>query len=55
VPEASIVNLQAAFRVLFRGGAPRVAALRDVPREDPYVAALLDALLEAKAEPCPRG
>jgi UDP-N-acetylglucosamine acyltransferase len=44
VPEASIAKLQGAFRALFAGGAPRVAALREVPRDDPFVSALLDAL-----------
>jgi UDP-N-acetylglucosamine acyltransferase len=43
VPEASIAKLHAAFRTLFGGGAPRVAGLREVPRDDPFVTALLDA------------
>jgi UDP-N-acetylglucosamine acyltransferase len=48
VSEASIEKLQAAFRALFGGGAPRAAALREVPRDDPFVSSLLDALLASE-------
>jgi UDP-N-acetylglucosamine acyltransferase len=44
VPEGSIERLLAAFRLLF-GKTPRATALPSVPRGDPYVDALLDALV----------
>ncbi len=44
VPEASILKLEAAFRALFGGRIPRLVALRDIPRDDPFVSALLDAI-----------
>jgi UDP-N-acetylglucosamine acyltransferase len=48
ISEVSIARLQAAFRALFGGGSPRVAALRDIPRDDPLVSALLDALADTR-------
>ncbi len=44
VSEATIANLRAAFRSLFGGAGPRLAARRSIPRDDPFVSALLDAL-----------
>jgi UDP-N-acetylglucosamine acyltransferase len=44
VPEASIVRLHAAFRKLFGKNTPRAQALREIPRGDPFVDALLLAL-----------
>ncbi len=43
-PEASIAALQRAYRALFVSTRPRAEALRDIPRDDPFVARLLEAL-----------
>jgi UDP-N-acetylglucosamine acyltransferase len=40
VPAASMAALDAAFRAVFRGPAPRADAARALDRADPYVAAL---------------
>jgi UDP-N-acetylglucosamine acyltransferase len=44
VGEESIERLLAAFRTLFGSRVPRAAAVQAVPRGDPFVDALLDAL-----------
>jgi UDP-N-acetylglucosamine acyltransferase len=44
VPEESIRALERALRKFLRAEAPRAEALRDVPRDDPWVAQLLGAL-----------
>jgi UDP-N-acetylglucosamine acyltransferase len=44
VPEESIERLLDAYKALFGHKVTRAAALRAVPRGDPYVDALLDAL-----------
>jgi UDP-N-acetylglucosamine acyltransferase len=45
VPEASIAALERAYRALFGGARPLAEAVRDVPRDDPFVARLVDALV----------
>jgi UDP-N-acetylglucosamine acyltransferase len=44
VPEESIAALSVAFRRLFAGGAALQRALESVPRTDPYVLTLIEAL-----------
>jgi UDP-N-acetylglucosamine acyltransferase len=44
VAEESIACLSGAFRALFAGGETRQKALESLPRGDPYVARLLEAL-----------
>ena len=47
VPEVSIAALERAYRALFHGGRPLVEAARDLPRDDPFVARLVEALVGA--------
>lgn len=49
----SVAALQRAFHALFRGNIPRAQALREIPRDDPNVAALL-AFLAAPPRRSPR-
>jgi UDP-N-acetylglucosamine acyltransferase len=44
VPEGSIAALERAYRALFAARRPQAEAIRDVSRDDPFVAKLLDAL-----------